>query len=399
MSRGSSAEESATATEEPGAVADERADERERIPIAAPDVGRAEVERVRSVLEGGQLADGPVVREFEAAFADYVGTDHGVATANGTAALHAALVALGVGPGDRVVTTPFSFVASANAIRLAGAEPLFADVDPETCNLDPDAVEETLRREGGEDVAAILAVHLYGRPAPMDRLAELADEHDVALVEDAAQAHGAELDGRRVGSIGDVACFSFYPTKNMTTGEGGLITTDRVEVAERAASFVNHGRAEAYGGSTAYDHVEVGHNLRMTSLAAAIGLAQLEKLPGYNRARRRNAARLNDALADAPVETPGDPPDGRHVYHQYTIRHDDRDGLADHLDRAGIDAGVYYPTPIHEQPAYADLGASAPAAERLADRVLSLPVHPGLTADDVDRIARTVRAYEGVAGR
>ena len=368
---------------------DERA---ERIPVADPEIGEAEVERVRSVLADGQLADGPVVREFEDAFAEYCEADHGVAAANGTAALHAALVALGIGPGDRVVTTPFSFVATANAIRLAGAEPVFSDVDPETCNLDPAAVEEAIGRAGADDVAAILAVHLYGRPAPMDRLAEVADDHDLALVEDAAQAHGAELSGRRVGSLGDVACFSFYPTKNMTTGEGGMITTDRPGVAERAASFVNHGRDES--GRTDYDHVEVGHNLRMTSLAAAIGLAQLEKLPEFTRARRRNAAALNDALADAPVETPGDPPDGRHVYHQYTVRHDDRDGLAEHLDRAGIDTGVYYPTPIHQQPAYADVGASAPVAERLAGRVLSLPVHPGLTDEEVAAVADAVAAYD-----
>ena len=365
----------------------------DRIPIADPDVGEAEVERVQAVLADGQLADGPVVREFEDSFAEYCGADHGVAAANGTAALHAALVALGIGHGDRVVTTPFSFVATANAIRLAGAEPVFADVDPGTCNLDPEAVEETLSREDDEEVAAVLAVHLYGRPAPMDRLAEVADDHDLALIEDAAQAHGAELSGRPVGSLGDAACFSFYPTKNMTTGEGGMITTDRPEVAERAASFVNHGRDDAYGGCTSYEHVEVGHNLRMTSLAAAIGLAQLEKLPGYTRARRRNAAALNDALADAPVETPGDPPEGRHVYHQYTIQHDHRDGLADHLDRTGIDTGVYYPAPIHEQPAYADVDASAPAAERLAGRVLSLPVHPGLTAEEVAAVADAVGAY------
>ncbi|HKJ59104.1 MAG TPA: DegT/DnrJ/EryC1/StrS family aminotransferase, partial [Halobacteriales archaeon] len=330
-------------------------------------------------------------------FADYCGASHGVATANGTAALHAALEGLGIGAGDRVVTTPFSFVASANAVRLAGATPVFADVDPETYNLDPDAVESALQRE--DDVAAVLAVHLYGRPAPMDRLSELADEHDVALVEDAAQAHGAALGGRRAGSLGDVACFSFYPTKNMTTGEGGMITTDREAVAEAAARFVNHGRGDAPDGGSGYDHVDLGHNLRMTSIAAAIGLVQLERLPRFVRARRRNAGRLTEALADVPVGTPADPPDGRHAYHQYTIKHDDRDGLAAHLEDAGVSTGVYYPKPIHEQPAYAGVEASAPVAERLAERVLSLPVHPGLTERDVARVAEAVAAYEGVAAR
>ena len=367
------------------------------VPIADPEIDEAERDAVGAVLRDGQLADGPAVREFEDAFAGYCGTDHGVAAANGTAALHAALVSLGIGPGDRVVTTPFSFVATANAIRLVGAEPVFADVDPETCNLDPDAVEDALRRE--DDVAAVLAVHLYGRPAPMDRLSELSADHDVALVEDAAQAHGAALAGRRAGSLGDVACFSFYPTKNMTTGEGGMITTDREAVAEAAARFVNHGRGEAPGGRSGYEHLDLGHNLRMTSIAAAMGLVQLEKLPRFVESRRRNAARLTEALADVPVRTPSDPPGGRHAYHQYTIQHDDRDGLAAHLDEAGVSTGVYYPRPIHEQPAYAGVEASAPVAERLAGRVLSLPVHPGLAERDVERVAEAVAAYEGVTAR
>ena len=371
--------------------------QRSTVPIADPEIGEAERDAVESVLRDGQLADGPVVREFEDAFAGYCGTDHGVGAANGTAALHVALEALEIGPGDRVLTTPFSFVATANAIRLAGAEPIFADVDPETYNLDPEAVEDTLRRT--DEVAAVLAVHLYGRPAPMDRLSTIASEYDVDLIEDAAQAHGAELGGRRVGSVGDVACFSFYPTKNMTTGEGGMITTDRPEVAEAAARFVNHGRGVAPGGRSGYEHLEVGHNLRMTSIAAAMGLVQLEKLPRFVRARRQNAAWLTEALADVPVETPSDPRDGRHAYHQYTITHDDRDGLAAHLEDVGVSTGVYYPTPIHEQPAYAGVETSAPVAERLARRVLSLPVHPGLTERDVARVAESVAVYEGVTAR
>jgi len=362
------------------------------IPIADPDVGELECERVCEVLRTGQLADGPVVREFEAAFAEYCGAAHGAAVANGTAALHAALVAVGVGPGDRVVTTPFSFVATANAIRLAGAEPVFADVDPETYNLDPDAVEAVLRRQ--VDVAAVLPVHLYGRPAPMPHLVDLAETYDAALVEDAAQAHGAELDGRRVGSFGDAACFSFYPTKNMTTGEGGLVTTDHEDVAEAVARFANHGR-----GAATYEHVEVGHNLRMTSLAAAIGLVQLEKLPAFNRARRENARRLTEGLSDASVVLPTEPSGGRHVYHQYTVEHDNRDGLADHLARRGVGTGVYYPTPIHRQPAYADVDVSAPVAERVADRVLSLPVHPGLDESDVAAVVDAVTAYAEVSAR
>lgn len=358
------------------------------VPIADPELGEREVARVREVLESGVIADGPEVRAFEDEFADFCGTDHGVATSNGTTALHAALEALDVGPGDKVVTTPFSFVASANAIRLAGADPVFADVDPETFNVDPEAVEDVVRQE--DDVAAILAVHLYGLPANVDHLLDVADDYDLALVEDAAQAHGAQFRGRTVGSLGDAACFSFYPTKNVTTGEGGMITTDRDDVAEKAASFVNHGRPPEGG----YEHVRTGHNFRMTSIAAAIGRVQLDRLPDYNAARRSNAAYLDDALAEADVVTPTEPDDRRHVYHQYTIRAEDRDGLADYLGEAGIDTGVYYPTPIHEQPAYADVSHDASVAERLAGEVLSLPVHPNVSESDLRTIASAITDYE-----
>ena len=356
------------------------------IPIAEPQLDDAEKRRIETVLDDGMIADGPEVRAFEEEFADFCGTDHGVATTNGTTALHAALHAVGIGEGDRVLTSPFSFAATANAIRWVGAEPVFADVDPDTFNLDPYAVEEVLRRDG--DVDALLPVHLYGLPAAMDHLLDLADDHDLAVVEDAAQAHGATYDGQPVGSFGDAACFSFYPTKNMTTGEGGMITTDRADVAERAARFIDHGQ------DGRYNHVEVGHNFRLTSIAAAMGRAQLEKLPEFTRARRENARQLSDALADADVVVPSEPEGCRHVYHQYTIRTDDRDGLADHLAEHGVGSKVYYPTPIHEQPAYRNLEASAPVAERLAGKVLSLPVHPGVSESDVGTIAEAIYDHE-----
>jgi dTDP-4-amino-4,6-dideoxygalactose transaminase len=359
------------------------------IPIADPDVGPEAREAVSAVLDSGMLADGPEVRRFEAEFADYCEAAHGVATANGTTALHAAFEALGVGDGDRVVTTPFSFVASANSVRLAGAEPVFADVDPETLTLDPESVEAVVREH--DDVTTMLPVHLYGLPAEMDALLDVADDHDLAVVEDAAQAHGAEFEGERVGSLGDAAAFSFYPTKNMTTGEGGMVTTDRDDVADRLRSYVNHGRE---AGGSGYEHERVGHNYRMTSVAAALGRAQLDRLPAFNEARRANAATLDDHLADAPVETPTEPDGRRHVYHQYTIRSSDRDGLAAHLDDHGVGTGVYYPTPIHEQPAYESVTADAPVAERAADRVLSLPVHPNVSADDLRHVATIISNYE-----
>ncbi|MFC3476707.1 DegT/DnrJ/EryC1/StrS family aminotransferase [Halobacterium litoreum] len=352
--------------------------------IASPEIGDAERRRVREVLDSGHLADGEEVRAFEDEFADFCGAERGVATSNGTTALHAAFEALDIGPGDTVVTTPFSFVASANAIRHAGAEPVFADVDPATYNLDPASVERVL--DDRDDVAAILAVHLYGLPADVDALAALADDYGIALVEDAAQAHGAEYRGERVGSLGDAACFSFYPTKNMTTGEGGMVTTDRADVEAGLRRFVNHGR-----DSAGYEHVSVGHNFRMTNLAAAIGRAQLERLPGFVAARRENAAALTEALADAPVETPVEPPERRHSYHQYTVACRDREAVVSRLEDAGVGYGVYYPTPIHEQPAYAGVDADAPRASAAADSVLSLPVHPALDPGDVERIADAVR--------
>jgi dTDP-4-amino-4,6-dideoxygalactose transaminase len=358
------------------------------IPIADPEMGERELERVRMVMESGVLADGPEVRRFEDEFADVCEADHGVATSNGTTALHAAFEALGIGPGDEVVTTPYSFVASANAVRFAGAQPVFGDVDPETYNLDPDAVEEIVRER--ENVEAIMPVHLYGLPADVDHLLDIADDYDLAVVEDAAQAHGAQFRGRKVGSFGDAACFSFYPTKNMTTGEGGMITTQRDDVAERAESFVNHGRPPEGG----YRHVRLGHNFRRTSLSAAIGRVQLDRLPDYNAARRSNAAYLTDALADANVVTPTEPDDRTHVYHQYTVRTDDRDGLADHLDESGIGTGVYYPTAIHEQPAYEDAAPDAPVAERTAEQALSLPVHPNVSEADLRSIASAIIDYE-----
>lgn len=355
------------------------------IPIADPDIGPEEQRRVQAVLDGGRLADGPTVRSFETAFADFCGAGHGIATSNGTTALETAIRALGLGEGDTVVTSPFSFVASANAIRLAGPSVAFADIDPETYNLDPEAVAAVVADRGAD---AILAVHLYGLPAPMDRLREIADEHDCLLIEDAAQAHGAAIDGRRTGSLGDAACFSFYPTKNMTTGEGGMVCTDDEAVAERAARWVNHGR------TASYEHATVGHNFRLTSIAAALGLAQLEKLPDYTESRRSTADQLTEALAPVDsITTPTEPAGFTHVYHQYTVRADNREQFRAYLDAADVDTAVYYPTPIHEQPAYAEYDVTAPEAERAAEEVVSLPVHPGLSAADIDRLTTLLGAY------
>ncbi|WP_440772606.1 DegT/DnrJ/EryC1/StrS family aminotransferase [Natronorubrum sp. DTA28] len=362
------------------------------VSIAAPDISSDAIDRVESVLESGMLADGPEVRAFEDEFAAYCGAERAVATSNGTTALHAALEALGLEDGEAVITSPFSFVASANAIRLAGGTPVFADIDPETYTLDPSAVERVLTER--DDVVGIMPVHLYGLAADMNAIGDIADEHDLFVVEDACQAHGAEIDGDRVGTLGDAACFSFYPTKNMTTGEGGIITTDRDDVADRAAGYVNHGRD--VGDDASYEHIELGHNHRMTSMAGAVGRAQLERLPEFNRERRENAAYYDEQLAELPIETPTAPEGYRHVYHQYTIRTDDREAIAATLDEHGVDTAVYYDTPIHRQPAYETVSTAAetlPNAERAAETVLSLPVHPSLSECDRRTVVDAVQDH------
>lgn len=358
------------------------------VPIASPEIGVAEIGNVVDTIEGGQLADGPRVRSFESAFAERCDRRHGVATSNGTTALHAALYGMGIGPSDTVLTTPFSFVATANAIRLCGADPVFADIDPTTFNLDPESVRATIEDHDG-DVDAIVAVHLYGLPAPMNQLNEIADEYDLAVIEDAAQAHGASFEGRPVGSLGDIACFSFYPTKNMTTGEGGMVVTDDETIEARIRQFINHGR------DGQYDHAEVGHNFRLTSIGAALGQPQLEKLSDFVSIRRRNAARYDEALDGQPaIMAPSEPPSYRHSYHQYTVRCNDRTALRAEFEDAEIQTGVYYPTPIHEQPAYDGIEASLPVAERAAAEVLSIPVHPSLKRREVEEIAECLRGFE-----
>jgi len=351
------------------------------IPIADPQVSEAAKEAVCDVLDSGMLADGEVVREFEEEFAEYVGVDHSIATSSGTTALHAMLEAAGIGEGDVVLTTPFSFIASANAVKHAGAEVAFADVRRDTFNLDPDAVRDVLAER--DDVTAIMPVHLYGLPADMDAFRSIAHEYDLKLFEDAAQAHGATYNGEMVGSLGDAGAFSFYPTKNMTTGEGGMITTDDDEIAERARRLVDHGR------SGRYEHVEVGYNYRMTNMQAAIGRDQLERLPEWIQIRRQNAEILTETLSGTDVLTPRTPDNLTHAYHQYTIRTDDRQFVTDRLSDHGVGYGIYYPMTIPEQSAYNHSGEYE-QAQFLSQSVVSLPVHPGVAESDARTIGEVV---------
>lgn len=352
--------------------------------MAKPLIGEEEEQAVLDVLRSGMLAQGPRVAEFEQAFADYVGAKHGIAVTSGTTALHLALLALGIGEGDEVITTPFTFIASANCILYAGAKPVFVDIDPQTYNIDPHKVKQAVT----ERTRAILPVHLYGFPAHMLPLLRIAEEHGLAVVEDAAQAHGAKYLDQKVGSFGDAACFSFYPTKNMTTGEGGIITTNRDDVAEQARILRQHGMR------VRYFHEMLGYNFRMTDIAAAIGLAQLAKLPEFNHRRAENASYLSERLRER-YGVPYAPGGYRHVFHQYTIRLPegmDREALRAKLKDAGFGSEVYYPVPVHMQETF--FGESGkgmfPVAEAAAEQVLSLPIHPSVTREDLARMVEVL---------
>ncbi len=361
------------------------------IPIARPIITEEAKRRVMEVLESGQLVAGRVVREFERAFSAYVGAAHGIATSSGTAALTVALDAAGIAPGAGVITTPFSFVAAASAILHHRARPVFVDIDPRTLNLNPDAVADALSRTPG--VQAILPVHLYGLPCQMDALVRVARAHSLLVIEDAAQAHGATFGGRRVGTFGTAGIFSFYPSKNLTTGEGGMIVTDDSALADRARLLVHCGQTGEY----VYE--ALGYNFRMTEIAGALGSDQLTHLDEWIARRRRHAARLSAALAGCDwLVLPQEPAGCVHAYHQYTVRVPrGRDRLRRHLEAAGIASRVYYPQPIHHSPLFRRLGygeVRCPEAERASREVLSLPVHPALLDDEVDRIIQAVRRFD-----
>lgn len=352
------------------------------IPLSKPSIGVQERAAVLAVLESGQLTAGPRVAALEEGFASLCGVRHAVATSSGTAALHLALLANGIGPGDEVITSSFTFVATANSILTAGATPVFADVDPVTFTLDPGAVECAVTSR----TRAVLTVHLYGRVCDMDGLRAVTDRHGLLLLEDACQAIGASYRGRAAGSFG-TAAFSLYATKNLAAGEGGVLTTDDATVAERASLLRAH-------GMRVRNHYEgLGFNYRMTDLHAAIALAQMERLESLNGARARNAAFLTERLA--AVQVPADSRDGQHVWHQYTIRlesREERDTAIARLARAGIETGVYYPVPAHRLAHLAPhaKGAHLPVTEQLAHTVLSLPVHPELTPGDLQLIVDEV---------
>lgn len=363
-----------------------------KIPLALPLMTATMVQKAASALRNERFLRGESVDKFEAAFAKLSGTKHAVALNNGTNALLFALQALGVKAGDKVVTTSASYIATANAIVMAGAEPVFADIDPVTANLDPAEVEQVLRQGG---VKAILPVHLYGRPAMFKEFRQLADEHDAVLVEDACQAHAAKLDGTSAGRLGDAAAFSFYPSKNMHVGgDGGMLTTDRDDVADFVRSVRDGGRAPG----KAYLHTLLGTTARLNTVNAAIGLEQLRQLPRWTRARIALAKRYQrelrgiEGLTVAPPAAPG----SQAVFHLLTVRTKRRDELAAFLKDRNIETGIHYPVPIHKQPVYeprVPQGLSLPHTERWAQETLSLPLFPTLTKTDQDRVIDSVKAF------
>ena len=355
------------------------------IPPARPVIGEDEIEAAVRVLRSGMVVQGPEVRGFEDEFSAYVDGRECVAVNSGTSALQLALMALGLRPGDEVIVPSFSFAASANAVRLAGGEPVFADIEPTHFTLDREAVAAAV----GPRTVAVMPVHLYGHPADMTALKGIADRHDLAIVEDAAQAHGATWDGRAVGAWGSAGCFSFYPTKNMHSLEGGMVTTGDAGLARTIRLLRNQGMEQRYANEI------VGANMRLTDVAAAIGRVQLTKLSGWNEQRQANASILSDGLKH--VVTPAIASRATHVFHQYTIRvPSGRDEVQAGLTERGIGSAVYYPTPIHLLKPYlpgnhaGNRDWDLPETMRAADEVLSLPVHPGLTEDELARIVDAV---------
>src|SRR5579864_1957282 len=339
---------------------------------------------IARVLDSCQFVLGSEVAAFEQDFAAYSGTTECIALNSGTSALHLALLAANIGPGDEVITVPFTFVASVAAVLYAGAKPVLVDIDPSSFTIDPAAIEAAITSR----TKAIMPVHLYGQAANLDPIVEIARRHGLVVIEDAAQAHGAKYKGRPVGSIGDMACFSFYPGKNLGAyGEGGAVTTSNPEYAHTIRMLRD------WGQDRKYHHLLQGFNYRMEGFQGAILRVKLRHLERWTEARRAIVDKYNRLLASSGVERPTEMPWARHVYHLYTVRTNDRDTLQQSLQKEGIQTGIHYAVPVHPQPAYANLGYrrhSLPHSEKAAEQVLSLPLYPEMTDDQVESVSQAV---------
>jgi dTDP-4-amino-4,6-dideoxygalactose transaminase len=340
---------------------------------------------VLSVIQNTAFILGPQGKALEQSIAEYHHVKFAVGVASGTDALHLALRAADIGPGDEVITTPFTFIATAEAISYVGAIPVFVDIRPDTFNMDVSQIAAKITKR----TKAILPVHLYGQAAEMGPLMEIAKKHDLKVIEDCAQSFGAEYRGKKTGSFGDIGCFSFFPSKNLGCyGDGGMIITDDQNLAERLHSLRNH------GSRVRYYHDEIGYNSRLDEIQAAVLNIKFKRIDAYNESRRKNAALYNKDLAAPGIQTPVESGDGRHVYHQYTIRLKERDAVKKRLDDAKMSSMIYYPVPLHLQSAYKDLRmgpGSLPVAEQAAREVLSLPMYPELTGEQIKTVAEAVK--------
>jgi len=357
------------------------------IPIAKPSVGNQEALAAADVIRSGMLASGEEVARFEGQFVRYIGSKHGVATNSGTSALHSALLAAGISNGDEVIVPAFTFIATATAVSMCNATPIVADIEDRYYCLDPDSFLETI----GSHTRAVIPVHIFGQPCDMKAIRQICQDHHIILIEDCAQAHGANYNGEMVGTFGLSGCFSFYPTKNMTTGEGGMVTTDDSKYAEHVRHLINHGQASKYC------HTEIGFNYRMTNICASIGQVQLKKLHEFNHLRQENAAFYKKNITRKGIICPDIRPGCEHVFHQYAIRvipecDISRDQLSEALTRNGIGNAIHYPTPVNEQPVFQGKipEKHSPVSSKLTGEILSIPVWPGLTKDDLDFICMTI---------
>ena len=350
------------------------------------DAMKDEIDRaILSVIGNTAFILGPQGKALEQSIASYHGVQHAVGVASGTDALHLALRAADIGPGDEVITTPFTFIATAEAISYQGAVPVFVDIRPDTFNIDVARIEEKITKR----TKAIIPVHLYGHPVEMDALMTVAKKHGLKVVEDCAQSFGAEFRGKKTGAFGDIGCFSFFPSKNLGCyGDGGMVTTDDPKLAERMQSLRNH------GSKVRYYHDEVGYNSRLDEVQAAVLNVKFKRIDGYNEGRRRAASLYTNHLAVPGITPPVELPGCTHVFHQYTIRVKDRDAVKKRLDDAKVSNMIYYPVPCHLQAAYRSLGmrpGSLPVAEQAAAEVLSLPMYPELTEEQVRSVSDAVK--------
>ena len=357
------------------------------IPIAKPFMDEEEIKAVAKVIQSGTIAQGPKVRELEEKFARLCGTEYAVAVNSGTAALHTALKTTGINQGDEVITSPFTFIATANTILMQNAKPIFVDIDENTFNIDPKKIEEKIT----EKTKAIIAVDLYGHLCDYDEISKIAEKNNLSIIEDACQSIDAEYNQKKAGSFGDVAAFSFYATKNITCGEGGMLTTNNKEYAEKARLLRQHGRSSM----TEYEYTKLGYNYRMTDICAAILLEQLKKLDFMTKKRIENANCLIEGLKDIKgIEVPAVKENNKHVFHQFTIKVEDnfklsRDELINYLKEKGINTAIYYPKPLHLCEHFRNIGykeGDFPIAEKISKQVLSLPVHPHLTKEQINII-------------